>query len=333
MKIAILSLTAILCGSLAIAGPFRSRGGSSWGTGGCDQFDRLGVPEILGAPAQVKIPESRNPGIEWKAVDGCPDEIALFQGGVQVGSWSYADGYWRDYFPQLKMWGPKIPTPQATPPARAAKAAKLVMPVAEENEPDDPKNDLAHQDNMGVDWGKISDHQATFNGRKISCDTAIELIGKQVPDDSKKFRLTVIGTTAEQKDALTQWASVEPAVKDRCNLWAVTADHWSLKDSATGQVAFKTAGAPVIYLQAPDGQVLHRQDDAQGFPEAIRKAAKAYDAAKDPDLRKSEPKKKPDVKKPDQPTPADPMHPAVPVCCLVGAAAVYMMMQMKKKAA
>jgi hypothetical protein len=48
-----------------------------------------------------------------------------------------------------------------------------------------------------------------------------------------------------------------------------------------------TSGSPTIYLQAPDGKVLHRQDDYRpGDLGAIRKAIARYDAKKDPDARR-----------------------------------------------
>lgn len=259
----------------------------SWGVGGC-------------AVAQAATHE-------WKADD---QEAALYRNGVQIGSWSYAEGYWRSYDARRDVWGPKEAKAPVEPPPRTG--------VVPKEEPLDVTEDLTHQLNMGMDWSKIADHQASYGGRVISCDKAHELIGKQIPDDSKKFRLTVIGTLPEQKEALVQFAILEPDIKDRCIPWVVAADHWSLKDTATGQVAFKTEGKPVVYLQDPDGKVLHRQDDAKDMPQAIRKAIKAYDAAKDPDMRKPSPI-----------SPAAPIHPAIPVTVVLGGAALFAYMKGK----
>jgi hypothetical protein len=88
-----------------------------------------------------------------------------------------------------------------------------------------------------------------------------------------------------------------------------------LKDGVTGQTLFKVDGRPTVYLQAPDGKVLHRQDDFKGPDDfqAIRKAIKSYDAGKDVDLRKTP---APDDKK--APTPA---APAISPWLLIGGAA------------
>ena len=51
---------------------------------------------------------------------------------------------------------------------------------------------------------------------------------------------------------------------------------------------FVTAGTPTVYLQAPDGKVLHRQDNySPGDFQAIRKAIDKYDAKRDPDVRQA----------------------------------------------
>ncbi len=276
-----------------------------WGTGGCavaqipDQFNGISTTGVT----------------EWKSLG---DESALYKNGVQIGSWSLTEGYWRSYDARRDAWGPKESKAPVEPPQRAVIKVTRQMPEADEGEPKDVKNDLENPLNYGVDWDKIADHRATFDGRTISCEKAHELIGKQIPDDSKKFRVTIIGTDSEQKDAMTQYAMLEPTLKDRCSTWLVTADHWSLKDGVTGQVAFKTDGHPVVYLQAPDGKVLHRQDDAKDMPMAIRKAVKAYDAKKDPDARV------------DPLTPTTPIHPALPVCCLAAAAAAFVYLKGKK---
>jgi len=61
-------------------------------------------------------------------------------------------------------------------------------------------------------------------------------------------------------------------------------DHWAVARSG-----FKVDGQPTIYLQAPDGTVLHRQDDYHDGPEALAQALRRtdphYDPRKDPDLR------------------------------------------------
>jgi hypothetical protein len=315
MKKGIALLGVCVFAAAAIAGPF-SRRGSPCGPGGCN------VPSV-----QLERTAAA-PSIDWRSRPDRPEEIALYRHGIQVGSWDYSSACWRDYNAARDEWGPASLIPPVPPPARAQPTitVKRIMAMADEDEQPDPepkdlKADLKHPDNHGIDWSQINDHQATYSGRKISCSAAIELIGKQVPDDSKKFRLTVIGTDAEQKEALKQWSAIEPAVRDRCNAWAVTADHWSLKDTVTGQTVFKTDGSPVVYFQSPEGKVLHRQDNAVGMIESVRKAVKGYDSSKDPDLRKQ-------AAKPATPT-DNSIHPAIPVCCLLGGAGLLLYLKGK----
>lgn len=329
LKLAALGMVALFAiATLSFAGPRRFGAWTSGcGPGGCG-------PAVCG-PGGCDVTPAMRPQTalrdRWEADD---NEAALFRNGVQIGSWHYAEAYWRDYDARNDRWGQKSSTPPAEPPARAnvvgkktaERIVKPVMPEAEEfeTEPIDVTGDLTDANNFGVNWDKISPHQATFNGRKIGCERAYELIGKQIPDDKGKFRFTVIGTQAEQKAALTQFAALEPEIRDRCNTWCVAADHWSLRDGVTGEPTFKTQGTPVIYFQAPDGKVLHRQDDATDFPTALRKAIKGYDAAKDPDLRKQEPKK------PGEPA-SSPIHPAIPIAAL-GAAALYFSLRKPRSA-
>jgi hypothetical protein len=221
--------------------------------------------------------------LQWRTSPEIPDEAQLYRGGVQIGSWCFSEQY---YLPIIgNQWGQKQDKAPIAPPPVIVGQKKVTQPLVP-NDPEPKVDPIDEIPNFGVEWDKIADHQATYQGRVIPCDKAIELIGKQVPDDSKKFRLTIIGTDAEHKEALLQFASLEPEVKDRFNTWAVGSDHWSLKDGVTGQTVFNTKGNPVLYVQAPDGQVLHRQDDPKDLPQAIRKAVKNYDQTKDPDLRK-----------------------------------------------
>lgn len=297
--------------SIAFAGPRRVGGwGGTCGPGGCGAGGGYPTPQVVGPAVQAASPKD-----EWKADD---NEAALYRNGVQIGSWSYAKGYWQDYDARLDQWGAKRLIPPAQPPVRAQIKVTQLMPAAEDPPQEDPNqvgSDLNDRANFGVQWDKINPHQATYNGRKIGSERAAELVSKQIPDDSKKLYVVVIGTNDEQKEVLTQLASVEPTIRDRCLTWTVTADHWSLKDNSTGKPAFKTDGHPVIYVEAPDGKVLWRQDDAKEFPTALRKVVKDYDAAKDPGPGKPAPSKPGD--------PANPISPTLPWFLALGGAAAY----------
>src|SRR4029079_2216874 len=100
--------------------------------------------------------------------------------------------------------------------------------------------------------------------------------------------LTVIGDPASTA-AVTKDLASAPALapwKDRLVVQSYTPSHW-----AVAKAGFYTAGTPTVYVQAPSGKVLHRQDDyadgAEGLAQALRRADPNYDPAKDPDLRKA----------------------------------------------
>lgn len=233
---------------------------------------------------------------EWKTttIEGGEGRLLLWRGGKLLGFWDVEQAYYRPWLGG-ENWGERGNPPHPAPVGR--------------------------EPNFGVDREKVAPvSRVTLNGREITRDKAIQVIEQsKIPDDSKKFRLVVIGAEADRKRVTDAWASVEPAVKDRFAVWSVPPDHWSLKDGETGEPVFKATGSPTVYCQAPGGKSLHRQDDFTGPQdfEAIRKAVKKYDAAADPDLRKPAPK-----------TPAvDPSEsplPVVPTCCVVAAiAAAY----------
>jgi hypothetical protein len=126
-------------------------------------------------------------------------------------------------------------------------------------------------------------------GKAVSREEALQALqAGQLSDDSQKLRLTVIGSTEEQKQVL---AALPADVRDKWLIKAYSPSAWAVKNAG-----FKTDGHPTVYLQAPGGKVLHRQDDADRVAEAVRRADPNYDPAKDPDLRKP--------KAPDRPAPA-----------------------------
>ncbi len=178
-------------------------------------------------------------------------------------------------------------------PMYLAQEADQSEPIEQPKQPTDKAVDVSVE-NHGVEFSKIKDGCCLLNGRPVTMEQAIGVVSGQIPDDSKKFRLTVIGADGQRKPVVDAFSQVEREVKERIVIWDVPPDHWSLKDNATGKTVFKVDGAPTVYLQAPDGKVLHRQDDWSGVDDfqAIRKAMKAYDSSKDPDFRKPNPEPK-----------------------------------------
>jgi hypothetical protein len=115
----------------------------------------------------------------------------------------------------------------------------------------------------------------------------LEAIGNAgVRDDSDQLFLTIIGGESERRQVLADLggAPVLAEWKGRLKVHDYEPAHWAVKDAG-----FKTDGRPTIYVQAPDGKVLHRQDDYRGaaaLAEALRKADPRYRADEDPDLNR-----------------------------------------------
>jgi hypothetical protein len=90
-----------------------------------------------------------------------------------------------------------------------------------------------------------------------------DMMAAMVEDDSAKPRLTIIGSKEER-------AKVLSVLPPEASGYVVKA--YDPKDWAVARAGFKTDGHPTIYLQAPDGTVLHRQDvfsDANQLAEAL----------------------------------------------------------------
>jgi hypothetical protein len=130
----------------------------------------------------------------------------------------------------------------------------------------------------GVDASRLS-QTPTYdkNGVRRSRDDIIEAMAANIVDLSNKRRITIIGKDSDMRNALN---ALPPDVDNWAVVKTYPPDNWYVKSSG-----FQTQGTPVVYIQEPDGTVIHRQDDADNLAEAV-KAAKDYNPAKDSDLRK-----------------------------------------------
>lgn len=205
--------------------------------------------------------------LTWSTENQHEGHYALLRGGRQIGSYDPTGGVWRSY--TNGEWGPK----ESSPPDDAP-------PLPSESRPPVSQN-------FGVDRSKLKGEESYhLNGRKATRKQAIEAIEANVPDDVDKLRLTVIGGEADRKRVLAD-IDTHPAlaeVKGRVLVQSYPADHW-----AVAKAGFVTTGAPTIYVQQPDGRVLHRQDAYAGpepLAEAVRKADPNYQPKNDPDLNR-----------------------------------------------
>lgn len=232
---------------------------------------------------------------EWRPFADDNDQISLWENGRQLGNYFFST---REYRPRLApgAWGAPCEPPYP-PPCRCCKdcrcecdckcpqgkpccrSCRCIYPAKVE-----PDGTL----NFGLDLAKMSPTSEHFlNGKEVSKEELLKAIGKpQLPDDSKWLCLTIIGPEAARKQVLNDLQSSAALApwKDKVKVQDYPPDHWAVKDTG-----FVTTGNPTIYCQAPDGKVLHRQDDYRGpeaLAEALRKADAAYQSKMDPDLNK-----------------------------------------------
>jgi hypothetical protein len=239
--------------------------------------------------------------LEWRQREDEPHRAYLFVNGRQAGGYDCERNEWRTFNPDLKLWG----EPQALFSALSEPVAGLVP-------------------NFGVIRerlnGSISHHW--LNGRHVSEAEALAALRGELTDDSQKTRLTVIGSDAERQAVLADLEKHPAlhAVRDLVMVQSYDPRHWAVADAG-----FRVNGRPTIYLQAPSGRVLHRQDEYRGpdkLAEAIRRADPLYQPDKDPDLNKPNPPS----------LPSSPYAPQIPNWgwCLVGAGLAFVTLRRRK---
>lgn len=266
---------AVILAALALCYPTLA----SWGGGSCATV----VAPVLSVPARL------TPAWEWKSGRDT-DQVHLYRGGRQVGTYRLDLG---KYFPfDGNSWGEACDPPSPVPgwavkttshcqccnececdtdpcpckqTARPCKQGCKCVAVA--------KGDLPAKDamkNFGLD----------LKGWREEPRQALPLFEGGVPDDAHKLRVTVIGLDEDRRKVLLDLES--SPVKDLVVVNAYPPTHWAVQN-----LGFKTDGRPTVYVQAPDGRVLHRQDEYRGkdkLVEAIRKADPNYRPDRDPDL-------------------------------------------------
>jgi hypothetical protein len=205
---------------------------------------------------------------EWRTRPDDPGRRYLFRDGVQVGGYDTEQDFFRPYDPATRTWGPASAVPPDAPPPVEGRRSR--------------------EENYGVERGRLS-REETFvkDGRRVSRQEAFVALEAEVKDDSRLLRVTVIGGDGERERVLQDLATSPQlaSFRDHYLLQDYPPEHW-----AVAGAGFKRDGHPTIYVQAPDGAVLHRQDGYDGpgvLAAALRRADPAYDPSRDPDLRQT----------------------------------------------
>lgn len=178
----------------------------------------------------------------------------------------------------------KAELPRAAPVAFQTVAPQDEPKPAPKKEPAPEKDDL-----FGVDWDKIGTGDTDKTGKQITPWQAFVFAQGDQNYPKGLCRLVVIGTDAERAPVKKAFDNMTTTEREQIAPWFVTADHWSLKASDGGPTLFETGGKPTVYLLAPNGGVIHRQDgwNSEEDAAAIRNGLKKYDPKRDPDLRKT----------------------------------------------
>lgn len=209
---------------------------------------------------------------EWRSFPDDRDQLSLWKDGVQWGNYRISE---KKYYPRLAsgVWGEPC-APPYPPPQDVVTPGKI--------ETDGTINFGLDRDHLQVAGKHLID------GKEVSKEQLLQALGKaSLPDDSKWMSLTVIGPEAARQKVLSDLQS-SPFLtkwKDKIKVQDYAPDHWAVRDAG-----FVTTGQPTIYCQAPDGTVLHRQDEYRGpqaLAEVLRRADPAYQPERDPDLNKS----------------------------------------------
>jgi hypothetical protein len=258
---------------------------ASWGPRGCAPQGAVAPLALrqLPAPARAAVPDG------WKVHPQKACQYVLWQGGKAAGLWCSERHQFWPWDADTGAWGAACTPPVAVPAGAPAGACAWCQEA-----PEDPV-----RLNFGLNPDKLlhdGEERYSVNGRPVTRDRVREALeAGGLEDDSKKLRLTLIGPEADRKQVLADLEahpSLRP-LRPGLLVQAYPPDHWAVKDAG-----FLTTGKPTIYVQAPSGKVLHRQDGYRGpekMAEAIRKADPNYNPARDPDLNRQVTPPVPDI--------------------------------------
>ncbi len=225
------------------------------------------------------------PTYQWVKVPDCP-QYALFKDGVQQGNFDFEAKIYRP-FRAPDQWGDPTEPPAAPPqtPETGKKVEKKPIGVTEIpgcTLDDDGKPNFGVMPDPGE--GRDTEPRYQVNGKQATRSDVMQAFESQAVDQSSKLRLTVIGPRQARQAVLEdvqRTPDLQGLVKD------FLLKDYDPADWEVARSGFFTRGSPTIYVQAPSGKVLHRQDSYAGPADlagVLRKANEQYKAEADPNL-------------------------------------------------
>ena len=188
---------------------------------------------------------------QWKPVEGNTQCVTLCMDGVEVGSYCLRTGR----YSKLSEDGTLVPdnSPIGIPEEYAKKARE-------------------ETGNYGLDWTKIGSRELfKLNGKEVSKEKVYGVFdaNKELNDDSKHLRLTVIGPEKDRNDLLAEIKKNKgfEGIEKESLVQSYPKDHWAL----TGKGFDIAPKGATVYLQLPNGEVVYSGSNSQEMFDSLRK--------------------------------------------------------------
>ncbi len=155
--------------------------------------------------------------------------------------------------------------------------------------PAEPPAPLPAAHNFGVDTSQLRTSltpRYRLCGFPVNREVALKAIeDKKVPDRSTQRWITACGGSEGQRKQLLD--ALPQDVKAASRVQSYPHNHWALRPGFACK-----ADVPTLYVQRPDGGVIHRHEGVEITPQlisALREPSPKWDPSKAPDLSKSWP--------------------------------------------
>lgn len=196
---------------------------------------------------------------KWQAIPDAPDQMALYQGNVQIGSYNYASSVYREYNARTQAWG-RVCAPPVAPPARTEQLPSPTVFGAEI--PPGCRMVIGPDGKPAIDCGGMKPDQMSKStevfwqgDRKLSREKHERSLGDPaVPDDAGKHHVVVVCADKTRRDDLTGALEKSPTISQKATVHVydpADRSNWALEVLKLNEdTRFKQTGSLTL-LQAP----------------------------------------------------------------------------------